>query len=399
MRQDSVITPNDFSGSDTERINAAIYAAAGTGRRVVIPRYNQTPGGERDIWVLDSAILVLGDTTLELDNCHIKLADHCRDNMIRSANCGIDVTDIQPMQRIHIHGVGRVVLEGADRPRATGDGGKTLGERTFGTDAGIEGESQKGDWRNIGILLARVEDFSITNLHMKDTHCWAISLERCAHGIMRDLDFASTSKKMIDGVQQTILNQDGIDLRLGCHDILIENITGFTGDDLIALTGIGRADSTPGALATTMVGGSRDRGDGADDIRHVIIKNVRGHSPGGCHIVRLLNSSGIRMYDILIDGLVDTSPAGVQSRAAVKIGDSAYGSGVAPVGDTRRIVVNNVISKAQHVIQLGGSLCDSIISNIICHGPDSEAVTFTAGEENTRDVTFTNVITCADIQG
>ncbi len=395
MNQEPFVTPNAFQGSDVERINAAIRSAAGTGKRVVIPRRNRASEGERDVWVLDSAILVPSDIVLELNCCHIKLADRCRDNIIRSANCGLGLTDIQPLRHIHIYGVGNVVLEGADHPRATGDSGKTLGERTYGTDTGVAGESQKGDWRNLGILLAFVEDFNIRNLAMKDSHCWAISLERCAHGTMRDLSFESTASKMIDGVEQTILNQDGIDLRLGCHDILIENITGYTGDDLIALTAIARPDGSAGATASTQVSDARDRGEGRDDIRHIVLRNVKGYSRGGCQIVRLLNTSGLRMHDILLDGLIDTSPAGVQCRAAVKIGDAAYGTGIAPLGDTSRVIVNNVISRSKHAILIGASLCDSIISNVVCHGLGSEAVTLASGPEYLRDVTFTNVVSCA----
>ena len=130
---------------------------------MVIPRVNVQGEERREVWLLDSAILVRSNTTLELDNCRIKLSDRCRDNLIRSANCGLGITDIRPLQNIHIRGIGTVVLEGADHPRATGDSGKTLGQRTYGTDAGKDGESQTGDWRNIGILLAFVENFSIQN--------------------------------------------------------------------------------------------------------------------------------------------------------------------------------------------------------------------------------------------
>jgi hypothetical protein len=396
MAEQSFITPNAFEGSDVERINQAVMAAAGTGKRVVIPRRKVGGGGDRDVWLLDAAILVPGDTVLELDNCHLKLSDQCRDNMIRSANCGEGITDIQPLRGIHIYGVGSVLLEGADRPRATGDGGKTLGKQTFGTDSGVERESQTGDWRNIGILLASVEDFSIRNLAMKDSHCWAISLERCAHGTLRDLDFASGGRKVIDGVEQTILNQDGVDLRMGCHDILIENITGYSGDDLIALTAIPNADSVAGSLRSTMVSSCRDRGEGLDDIRHVIIRNVRGYCKGGHHIVRLLNTSGVRMHDIILDGLIDTSPAEMRCRAAVKIGDSHYGGGVAPLGDTFRIIVNNVMSRSEHTIMIGGSLCDSIISNVIRYDIAGDAVTLVAGPEYFRDVAVTSVRVMAD---
>jgi hypothetical protein len=287
--------------------------------------------------------------------------------------------------------VGDVLLEGADRPRATGDSGKTLGEHTFGTDAGVEGESQAGDWRNIGILLAFVEDLSIRNLRLKDSHCWAISLERCAHGTVRDLDFASSGVKTVDGAARTILNQDGLDLRMGCHDILIENITGYSGDDLIALTAIPNPDGAAGGMRSTMVSSTRDRGERQDDIRNVIIRNVRGYCRGGHHIVRLLNTSGVRMHDILLDGLIDTSPPKIRCRAAVKIGDSGYGGGVAPLGDTCRIVVSNVISRSEHTILVGGSLCDSIISNIIRHDVAGEAITIASGADFVHDVTLTNI--------
>jgi len=385
------LSPNDFEGSDVERINRALRAAAGTGRRVVIPRRNRSAEGERDLWLLDSAILVPGDTVLELDNCRLKLSDRCRDNLIRSANCGLGIADIRPLSGIHIHGVGNVVLEGADHPRATGDSGKTLGKQTYGTDAGVEGESQTGDWRNIGILLANVEGFSLSNLTLRDPHCWAISLERCAHGTLRDLDFASSQSKAIDGRTETILNQDGIDLRLGCHDILIENVTGYTGDDLIALTAIPKVDSVAGGLRSTMVSSCQARGEGLDDIRNVIIRNVRGYCRGGHHIIRLLNTPGLRLHDVVIDGLIDTSPPEVRCRAAVKIGDTAYGGGAAPLGDTSRIIVQNVISRAQHTILVGGSLCDSILSNIVRHDVPGPAVTFALGPDHVRNVTLTSI--------
>jgi hypothetical protein len=387
----AAITPNDFKGSDAARINRAIEVAAAQGARVIVPRANIQNGQRRDIWLLDEAILLHNDTTLELDHCRIKLSDRCRDNFFRSANCGMGITSIEPLRNIHIRGLGGAVLEGADHPRATGDGKKKLKANTYGTDAQVAAEAQTGDWRNIGILLVFVEDFSIENLCIKDSHCWAISLERCAHGRLRDIDFASSGFRMIDGTRQIILNQDGIDLRLGCHDILIENITGYTGDDLLALTAIAREDSVAGQTGTTMVSGSRDRGEGQDDIRHVIVRNIKGYCRGGHHIVRLLNTSGVQVHDILLDGLIDTSPANMHCKAAVKIGDRNYGTGVAPLGDTSRIIVNNVVSQATHTILLGGTLADSIINNIVRFDVDGEAITAERGPDSLRNVSIANV--------
>lgn len=387
------LTPNLFHGSDSERINQAIItAAAAGGGRVVIPRLNDTATGMKDVWLLDSAILIRSNVTLELDNCRIKLSDRCRDNFIRSANSGVGIADIPTLENIHIVGRGQAILEGADNPRATGDSVKPLGQRTYGTDAGVAGENQNGDWRNIGILLAAVDHFSIENLSVRNTHCWAISLEWCAFGRIRDIDFAATGAKVIQGVRQTILNQDGLDLRQGCHDILIENITGHTGDDLVAFTAIPHAGETAGTLNSTMVSGRGDRNGAPGHIHSIILRNVRGYCHGH-HIVRLLNTRGTQIRDILIDGLIDTSPPSVTCRAAIKIGDDyPVWGGVTPLGDTHRIVITNVISKATYTILIAGSLADSLISNVIRHGTPGDPVTFKSGPQYARNVTISNAV-------
>jgi polygalacturonase len=386
----SFVTPDDFPGGDVERINKAIETAAG--RRVVIPPVN-AKGKDKAVWLLDSAILVRDGTVLEFDNCRVKLSNRCRDNMIRSANCGPGITDVKPLKNVHLRGLGRAVLEGADRPRATGDGNKTIGKHSYGTDAGVAAESQTSDWRNHGILLAFVEGFSIQNLTIRDSHCWAISLERCSHGNVRDVEFASTGSKVIDGTPQTIVNQDGLDLRMGCHDILVENISGHVGDDLVALTAIPFADHAAGAMATHMATDAKNRGAGQDDIRNVIIRNVRGYSRGGHHIVRLLNAPGVGMHAILVDGLVDTAPDDVVCRAAVKIGDADWGGGNAVAGETSRIVVQNVFSRSKHAVLVGGSLTDSILENIFQEAGRGEALTVQSRADQIRDVTTENVQT------
>jgi len=387
----AVVTPNDFEGSDTARINQAITEGVKNGRRVVIPRENRGAEGTRNIWLLDSAILLESGLLLELENCHIKLSDRCRDNFMRSANCGLGIEAIEPMSNIHVRGVGSVLLEGADHPRASGDSAKTLGERSYGTDAGKEGESQTGDWRNIGILMAFVDHFSFENIRMKDSHCWGMSMERCSYGVIRDIEFEATQTKEIDGKTETLLNQDGVDLRQGCHNITIENITGYSGDDLVALTNI-LSNKPAGSSESTMVSASNDRGDGQDDIRYIVVRNIRGHCAGGHHIIRLLNARGLRIHDVTIDGLLDTSGSGKACRAAVKIGDSnPVWGGVTPLGDTYRIFVNNITSRALHTVLIAGSLAESSLTNIRKYEAEGEAITFESGKENVRNVEISNI--------
>lgn len=400
METRNFLTPNDFTGSDASRINQAIARAAQTGKRVVIPRRNMTATGDKNAWLLDTAILLRSHSTLELNNCVIKLADHCRDNLIRSANCGYGISTIEPIRDVCIYGVGQVLLEGADRPRATGDSAKRLGDLTceneadwetsYGTDAGVEGEKQTGDWRNIGILLAGVENFRIERLCLKDTHAWAISLERCSAGYVGHITFDSCERKWIDGEYRYVLNQDGLDLRLGCHDIIIENISGVVGDDLVALSNLADPDGElPGSFEGTEVSGNRYRGS-EDDLRDITIRNISGYSAGRHHIVRLLNTRMGQLYNVVLDGVIDTSPT--PGTATVLIGSQHYGGRV-PVGYTRRLVMNNIIGASQHTIHIDGTLADSIITNVIHGASTGTPITYAIDRQYIRNVETANLIT------
>ena len=314
---------NDYRGlTDSEIIENAL-AALDTDRTLLIPPRAQENEPERDWWLIDRAILLDSDTTVVMRNSKIKLSDSARDNFFRSANCGFGFDDNELFTNIHIRGEGLCVLEGADRPRdrrrhegsreplpenrgrpeeirrldtgRTEEAGKDWNfwyehSHSLGTDAGKEGESQHGDWRGVGILFAMVDRFSIEGLRIVDSHGWGISCEACTNGRIEKIDFDATMARMIDGMLQNSENQDGIDLRNGCHDIVISDITGRTGDDIVALTAIARGDKIHpgGALRTTHVmhndWSRRDR-----DIHDVIIRNVLGYSGGGiCFHVRLL---------------------------------------------------------------------------------------------------------------
>jgi hypothetical protein len=413
--QNSFFDPNNYSGSDIERINAALNAAGHCSGTVRIgkrkPALQMTGTNtiatleERDIWVIDSAILIPGNTHLIIDNTTIKLSNISRDNMIRSANCRKDCNTVPPLKNIRITGVGNAVLEGADIPRATGDAGKLLakpgftpkGRVTFGSDAGKAGEHQKGDWRNIGILLVKVNGFSIENLTIRDSHCWAISLESCTNGKVRDIQFDSRNGKEINGKWQLFRNQDGLDLRRGCRDILIENITGRSGDDLIALTAIPSKMRPAGTVnSTMMLGGDEKVSDG--DVYNITIRNVRGYSAGGHHIIRFLNTLGVKMYNITLDGVIDTSPAGHTNCATVKIGDSNKNwGGPTPLGDTYGFHISNIHSRSKYAILVAGSLQDSAITNVVNSNPDNkEVVTCTSGKENMRNVHTSNLLNVSE---
>lgn len=257
-----MVNANHFCGaSDSDVLEQAICSRTADGIVIIPPRASETEP-ERTVWLLDRAILLPEHTTVILQNCTLQLSDRCRDNFFRTANCGLGIADPAKITDVHIRGEGVCTLLGAEHPRATGDGTKILacpcpkkredllrladwipeerrqsGELTFwdehdhsyGTDAGNPDESQYGDWRGIGILFANAERFSIRNLRIVESHGWGISLEACACGRVEQIDFDAKMEREIDGMLQNMENQDGIDLRNGCHDIVLSDITGGTG--------------------------------------------------------------------------------------------------------------------------------------------------------------------------
>ena len=362
-------TAIDFQGNDNDRIQAAVDCANANDGRVIVPA---KPDGS--CWLLDRAILLPSHTTLLLQGCHIKLSDRCRDNFIRSANCGMGITDNIPAEDIHIVGEGTVLLEGADHPRSTGDGGKMCSthttelnwKRSFGTDEGVEGESQQGDWRNIGILFANVTGFSISGITMKNYHCWGISLEKCVNGKVTGINFIARQDQEIDGELQTCLNRDGLDLRTGCRDIDISDITGDTGDDIVALTSIVSKDREGGQLCVTEV--SANRLNDEHDIRNVTIRNVSGKTK--CAMIRLLCSENAPVHDVTICGVHDLSPDSARTGCTLRIGetDTRY----CVQGTIYNISVSDVVSNANKCILMLYSLKNAHFRGITNNNPETD---------------------------
>lgn len=47
--------------------------------------------------------------------------------------------------------------------------------------------------------VGNVEDFSIENIRIVESHGWGISLEECAYGRVKKIDFDACMSKVIDG--------------------------------------------------------------------------------------------------------------------------------------------------------------------------------------------------------
>ncbi len=388
-----MINVNHYTtATDSEAFEQAI-ADLQSDRILIVPQRQSDAGPERTFWLLDRAILLPENITVILQNCTIKLSDRCRDNFFRTANCGMGIEYPQRIRNIHILGIGTCTLLGADHPRATGDESKQLANpcpyetddlcamadwipperrtpdtinfwdrhnHSYGTDAGTT-ESQYGDWRGIGILFANTEHFSIKNLQISDSHGWGISLESCSDGTIEQIHFDACMSKMIDGLRNNMENQDGIDLRNGCHNILISDITGKTGDDVIALTAIASETYRPGgAVQNTHVMHS-DWTQREKDIHDIIIRNVQAYSDL-CYTIRLLPANA-KIWNIIIDNVIDTAPNDHPHAATIILGDGGYGKN--PIDGMSGITISNIICNSNIGIEVSEYLRDSIISNVI----------------------------------
>ncbi len=334
-----IITPNDEEirgETDSASIQNAVNAAAEQGLgQIVIPRKNARTG--ENIWNIDSAILLPDDMTVWLDNCHLRLADGVFCNIFRNINAYTDLgkTLAGEQKNIRIIGLGNAVL----------DGGKPNGltERTSLTN-GFPSIRE-----NNFILFSNVRDFVIKDVRMMHQRWWAVNLYYCRHGLLSNLDIFA---------DDTIKNQDGLDIRCGCNNIIIENITGQAGDDLIALTGV-KAKSEKLLYV-----------EGKDwDIHTVTIRNIKGTSVSKA-VVALRNQDGVLLHDVLIDGIIDTSTTvGCRPYATLRIGQNAYiYERPSRLGETYNIHASNIFCNCDTAVMLCATVCNSSFRNITVDG-------------------------------
>lgn len=156
---------------------------------------------------------------------------------------------------------------------------------------------------------------------------------------------------------------------------------------MVALTGLRKdEDWRTTAERGMQVGGSGKREN--DDIYNITINNIMGTVAGGHHIVRLLNQDGIKMYNIFISNVMDTSKEGdKRNAAAIKIGDVGYWSiRKNELGETSRIFIDNVVSRAKSTIKIQGTLKDSSLQNIVGYDGNTQLIEY--GEAPVKNVTI-----------
>jgi hypothetical protein len=396
--QFEAVNPNSFEGTDTERIIQAINAAKETNNLVRIPKLN---ANGTSLWMIDSALLLPGNLTLILDNCTLQLSDTSRDNMFRTDNVGIGITDPVWNENIRIYGIGKAVLRGADNPRATGDGARMLtldpkAEQdkgnwrvSYGSDAGKPGMKQTGDWRNIMVLIGYVRDFSIRNVQFENAHGWTISFERTVGAEISDITIYNEAYVTVNGERLMVSNKDGINLRQGCKNFRIDTISGITGDDFIALSNL---DTTPGMpkengnINGSMVTASRWYGP-EDDIEQVVITNISCENRYRGIAIRASDRAGI--HHIYINGLI--FKAREDRFDAILIGGKGYGEDSLP-GKINTIHAMNIMGNGESLVRIQAKVADCHFMNGMYTGTNEKATLYEIDPIQTSNVTENNWI-------
>lgn len=389
------INPNQFEGTDIQRIQHAIEKAKGTTNKVFIPAQNSNG---TNVWLLDSAILLPGNMTVILDNCTLQLSDKCRDNMFRSNNVGIGITDPVWNKNINIVGIGEVYLKGAKNPRATGDSGRALvlvpeEERkagnwrvSYGSDAGKEGIKQKGDWRNIMILIAYVDGFKLKNVNIENAHAWAVSFERTIDAEISNIRFNCPENQVVIGKKVFVANRDGIDLRHGCKNFRIDNISGITGDDFIALSTLGINSENPegGSVNSTMVSSRTWRGT-EDNTEQIFITNIVCESKTRAIAIRANDVASI--HNVYINGLMFNG-----GYNAMLVGGKGYGLD-SQKGKINNIHAMNITGDGQSLIQIEEAISDCSFTNGIYQGVGDHIIIYKKIDKSeTANIVANNLI-------
>ena len=343
------ITPNAHLGaSDAKCIQNAIDTAAATGsRRVRIPRLNGRTG--KECWVIDETIRLPSDIEILFDNAHLMLADGCFCNMFAAQ--GGESADLA-LKNITLRGFGNAVLDG-------------------GHYNGLSEKNCKEEGRphisvNTLLLFANVENLTVEDLTLARQRWWAITNVAVRHARFSRIRFAAELSRIDEnGVhypgewpthyrEMYVKNADGIDLRIGCSDIVIEDISGFTGDDTVALTALGGFERKLGLFPAGL----------SPDIHDVTVRRVDTET-FACAGVRLLNHNSNRLYNVTVEDVTLRHTDGIlRSHAAVSIGDKNYAEQLNAPGDTHHITVKNVRSAAKFGVSLCRYLSDSRIENI-----------------------------------
>lgn len=356
------LTPNTegiMGDTDSESIQNAVDAASKQGiNLVVIPRWNVRT--QTAAWILEKAVKVPSNMTIVFLQAYLRHADFCYENMFTNSRAyeheGRCIAHEE--HDLTFSGIGDAVL----------DGGKPNGllEKT----CNLYGLPDKR--YNATVLFNNVRNLVIENMQFRQSRWYGTYFIHCDTCRISNLDFDEW---------EDCCNRDGVDIRSGCHNFLVENITGTTGDDTVALNNLGN-DGNDGRYV-----------EGKDpDTLHMVIRNIKSDA-GRWFTVRLLCQDRHLEQDFTLDTIMDVSSPENQKNvdAAVMIGSHEYHYKIpAELGDLAHLTIRDVYGNARQTVAFGGCSDDVQVSNIHTYNDGYSAVSVRQ-EANVRNVRINGV--------
>jgi len=351
------LTPNAeefFGETDGQTIQNTVDAAARQGiGLVVIPRWNVRAQQAR--WDMERAVKVPSNMTIVFLQAYLRQADFCYENMfINSRAYAHEGRCIAHEEHgLTFSGIGDVVL----------DGGKPNGllEKT----CNMYGLPDKR--HNATVLFNNVRNLVLENMQFRQSRWYGTYFIHCDTCRISNLDFDEW---------EDCCNRDGVDIRSGCHNFLVENITGTTGDDTVALNNLGN-DGNDGRYVA-----------GKDpDTLHMVIRNVKSDA-GRWFTVRLLCQDRHLEQDFTLDTIMDVSSADNQKGvdSVVMIGSHEYHYKIpAELGDLAHLTIRDVYSRSRKGVSFGGCSDDVSVSNVHTYA-DGHCAIAVRVEAKVRDV-------------
>lgn len=332
--------------TDSKTIQAAVDYASSSGIcEVVIPRINPRTG--KPLWEIEKAVLLPSEMTVILNNAHLRMADGVYENVFRNKNAWSPFGNTMEGEQhdIRITGTGHAVI----------DGGKLNGLcEQLRRD---HPERYPSMYVNLSVFFHNVRNFEVSNIHFINTRWWALCFMFCRFGKISDLNFSNHA---------TMENQDGIDLRVGCEYITIQNITGITGDDTVALTALPEG----GIESSLAVAGK------TPDIHDITIQNIISSSHG-CGIVRFLCEDGAREYNITVDGVKDTGRSICAAAFIMGTANTRFVKKHARrMGEFSNITIRNVTTTAQRAVTIAEPCENLLIENVSTFGKNEVGIQF-----------------------
>ena len=337
--------------SDSDAIDACLAEAKKTdGVRTVIL--------DGEDYYLDRAILVSDNMEIIVDGCMLKQKKHVFDNIFRSENFIVNPEDpygvpldIKPTKNVKILGKNGASIYGTAWPK--------VGYHPFFE----QDQLMVGDfwgWRTHMFNFCLADTMEIAGFLLRQTMGWALSFEQSCNLHIHDMEIHSHVK-----------NGDGVDLRSGCHHCLIENISGTTSDDTVALNATARKNYDPnaplGKYYLTSEPYHRLFPTEDRDIHDITVRNIT--SGGRMHGVICLAANENQVYDIDIKDIIEDVDGARQSTVKIYTG---YGANYRK-GDLHDIRLRNIRSKsADYAVMVAAEVENVILTDIYQDNPEGE---------------------------